>query len=1509
MKIVKVFAKTLVVIFFSISLLLVILQNSAVQTHLAKVGSAFLSSKMGIEMSIEKLRISGLLQISLKNVHLKDHHNNPLIFFKKAYIDISMLAGVTEFIHISKLEIDSAYVHLRKYPNEDQLNLINVFVVNDTTEENTQDTLSANPLKIKLDHLKLSSTHFIYEDIDKSDDLNFGIDYADMDISNINLEIKDAKIISDSISANILALAAKEKSGFVLKNFEGNAIVSSSIVKIDDLFIQTVNSDLKLNLRFDYKNWSDYTEFIDNIALTASIAPSKLEMKDLSYFAPTLRGMNDLIRISGQVEGPIRNLKGRELDIAYGSATGFNGRLQIIGLPNIYESFINTNIKSFSTNINDIKSFKLPGEKGFADLPEEIEKLGKIRVKGRFVGFYNDFVSKAEVYTELGKLATNIQFTNNVEEDIIYYNGKLEARDFDLGLFLDNPQEFGEINMDVDVNGKGLSLENIQTEVKGRIDSIVYRKELLNTIFLDAKLEKNAFKGSMSIEDNLINAKFDGSANFDKEESFYDLKGELQDVKLAKLGLLETDSSASLSTSFNINFKGNTIDQIEGSILIDSTTFYYLDQFYFMDSLRIYSLKDTYDPSIKYLNIYSDYMAAHVKGNYNLQELPQSFSSLMVYHLKNIGYPQKIIQPDYSSYQYLDFKIDFFNLSELSDLFLPGLQVEDSVNIIGEYQQNTKEFDLNLNTASVNYNGYKLNQISFASKSTANAAEVVLDVGNLNLKEPSTEDTLALGMENISIKSNIYDSLGDYSIFWKNKGFPKNEADIRGSFFFDNSKTFVLGMDLFDVKVNNANWNLERKSKILFDSASISFDSLSFMSKEQQLMLNGALAKAETRMFNASFKNFDIAAFNILLKSAGLKLAGKLTGSFELIDVYNNPGFTADMSLKDFELNDEKLGFADINSYWDSDESIFIDLKLNNEGNKGIYQPLSVKGIYYPNNNNEQLNIDVSLQNQSLSFLNPFLESFIADLEGFATGNVKINGTINKPNLKGEINLARTQLRIKYLNTLYSLSGTLNLTNKILAFENVNLYDTTGNQAILSGGLTHNSLKDFGIDLKLIPEKFVALNTTAGMNELFYGNAVVSGEIAIIGPFDNIFLDIKAKTERGTDLKIPISNTLDVSENRFIIFVNSEDTTTQEANQNFVPELSSFSLNMEINISNSAKVELFLPSDIGEIQSRGSGELNMSLSRTGNFRMSGDYRVSDGLFFFRIGNLLNRRFDLNEGGRISWTGDPYTGELNMSANYQLKTSLNSLGLEQDSSFRNRVPVNCRIGLSGPIMDPSLKFNFDLPKSTEEVKQFVYTKIDTTNPSEMSQQMLSLLVFNSFSFNSGANNSLGSSVSGSSFQIVANQVSNWLSQISRNVDIGINYRPGNDLTNEELEVALSTQLFDERVTIDGNFGYQNAQNNPNTNTSGIVGDINVEVKLTNDGRLRLKAFNRTNTVDLLDNTSPYTQGVGIFYRKEFNSLKELFTNQRKEQREKEEAAKLRAKALKPDEKEKKDTNQK
>jgi hypothetical protein len=344
----------------------------------------------------------------------------------------------------------------------------------------------------------------------------------------------------------------------------------------------------------------------------------------------------------------------------------------------------------------------------------------------------------------------------------------------------------------------------------------------------------------------------------------------------------------------------------------------------------------------------------------------------------------------------------------------------------------------------------------------------------------------------------------------------------------------------------------------------------------------------------------------------------------------------------------------------------------------------------------------------------------------------------------------------------------------------------------------------------------------------------------------------------------------------FITFVNHKDTLPEKFEIKQIKELSNFSLNMDLSLNPNARVEIILPEDLGNIQGEGYGDLNLNMNRAGNFTMAGDYQINKGSFLFTVKNVYKKRFDLVTGSSISWTGDPYAGELGMKAIYHVKTSLNTLGATQDTSFRSRVPVDCVIGLNGPILNPRVKFGFEFPNSPEEVRQFVFSQIDTTNDAEMSQQMLSLLVLNSFSFSSATGNAdFASNVSGSSLQLVANQLGNWLSQISNDLDVGIKYRPGGIITNDEVEVALSTQLFDDRVSIDGNFGYQNLENMPSSNTSNIVGDINVEVKITKDGRFRLKAFNRTNIVDLFDNIAPYTQGVGVFYRKEFNFFRDLF----------------------------------
>lgn len=1476
----------------SLVLLIGVLHNHHVQSFIAKAGSSWLSSRLGVAVWVERVYISSYFNVLLENVQIKDHKEQTIITAKNIRLDYPLFKPFLGEIPIKELHIDSAFVNLVNYLDSEDLNISMLFN-NGTDSIDFMDTTTIKgerkPIRIGLEKFTLTNSRFVYKVEQEDPKEVYGMDYQYLDISGIDIEMQDIHIIDDSIVADIIRLNGKDKSGVVLTHLEGQAIVSSTSLILEDGKIFTPRSIANLDLNFHYKNWSAYLNYIDLVEMEANIQPSQLNMDDISFFAPEMKGMDNMLRLKGKVSGPVRNLKGKDLQISFGESSSFRGNVQMTGLPDIYETFCNVRIKDFSTSLADLKSFNLPGGGHIDQIPDEIGKLGRIRIKGRFTGFYNDFVTKTDFYSEIGRLKTDIRFANNILEDIVYYKGDFDARNFNLGKFLDMEKDFGNINFALNIAGKGLNIETLETQVKGRIDSLNFRDNVINTIFINAMVQENLFEGSLQLQDNLINTDFIGIIQLDSLNPSFDFVANFKDVKLGQLHLLEIDSTASLSTSIHMNFTGNDIDSFIGMIKVDSTSFDYLGDSYNMDSLHIISGKSSAITNEKYIKLSSDFINGEINGNYNLRYLANSFEKQTQNYISHFDIVDDTTNED--AEEGFKFHFALSNTERLSDLFIPNLRFPDTIHLSGDFMTFKEKLSLNVHTQNLQYNNFSLIQPAINLKAGPSQAQITFNTHEFIIKDQSNADTLKLGLDQVRFDLLFENDSMNFDVTWNNlHSHLENKGEILGGVHFLSPTSMKVGFDHAQVIINDTLWETSKYGGISIDSSKVKFDSLLFFSKNQSLLVDGSISEDAKDVFLLRFKNFNVSAFNIITQKYDIKIDGFLTGDFRLIDAYKRVNFLADLNLKQLKLNDEKIGWAEIKSTWNTDQSIFLNINLQKQGNKGIYKPLFLEGYYYPNNETDQLDMVIDMHNLSLSFLHPFLEEFVSDLEGTASGNIQINGTVNQPDLSGQLELARTQFRIIYLNTLYSVSGPLKLDNKSLAFDDVMLYDTLGNRALLNGGLTHKRLKDFGVDLKVVPENFIVLNTRKGMNNLFYGRAVVSGNVSISGPFDNIFLDIDASSKRGTYMSIPINTTLGVSENNFIVFM-SDDTTQSKEGITYKPKLASFSLNMDLSITPEARVELFLPAQLGEIQAEGSGDLNMNMSRTGNFRMSGDYRVSRGIFYFKIRNLLNRRFELNEGGSISWTGDPYNGTLGMTASYQVKTSLNSLGLEQDSSYRNRIPVDCKIGLSGPIMNPNVKFNFEFPNATEEVKQYVYTKIDTTNASEMSQQMLSLLVFNSFSFNNGTGNTnLANNVSGSSMQIVANQVSNWLSQISKDVDIGINYRPGGDLTNEEVEVALSTQLFDERVTIDGNFGYQNTQNNPSNNTSSIVGDINVEVKITPDGRFRLKAFNRTNTVDLLDNTSPYTQGVGIFYRKEFNNLKELFQNQRRQEKKKREELK-------------------
>ena len=203
-------------------------------------------------------------------------------------------------------------------------------------------------------------------------------------------------------------------------------------------------------------------------------------------------------------------------------------------------------------------------------------------------------------------------------------------------------------------------------------------------------------------------------------------------------------------------------------------------------------------------------------------------------------------------------------------------------------------------------------------------------------------------------------------------------------------------------------------------------------------------------------------------------------------------------------------------------------------------------------------------------------------------------------------------------------------------------------------------------------------------------------------------------------------------------------------------------------------------------------------------------------------------------------------------------------------------------MKNAMLNPDINFDIYLPSADEatrsKVRSVLYVSDKEENIQELNKQVFSLLVLNTFLPPPGSNASYNHAGVGSttSSELLSNQLSNWLSKISNDFDIGVNYRPGDELSNQELELALSTQLFNDRLILDGNFGLSDRQNvsNQAQNTNNLIGDLSLEYKITKDGKLRVKAFNKSNQFSLTDINSSYTQGVGWSYKEEYEDRKSV-----------------------------------
>jgi len=1467
----------LLVVFALPAFLYLILQIGFVQTMIAKKVAAYLSDKLHTEVSIGGFNVSMFFNIVLEDIVIKDKHQNTFLDSKTLILGINDFFLDRHVVSINNIVLDNTTLNMVKYKGEKTFNyqfISDYFSSNDTTKGGGQNW------KINIGSLILNNVNFKYQDQNKIPDKKI-IDFNDLELSGINTRILGLAIIEDSIYGNIRSLSLKEQSGFDLKNFSAIAKVSPAGIDLKNLHIETKGTTLSANLTFEYKDYDDFNHFVDKVKINALFKPSRIDLKDFGYFASDFSGMTDKINISGELKGKISNFKGKDFQFLYGKSTYFLGNFNISGLPDIETTYIHFNVKNFYTSQYDLQTFMLPTSSGIEhlNLPDELIRLGSVRFKGAFTGFYNDFVAYGDFYTEQGKVTTDLTLRKNRSTGQIEYNGKIASTYLNIGNILNMQDQIGTISMNADISGSGFETKSAAITMKGTIASISLRNYQYKNIKIEGDLAKQMFSGFLSINDENIKLDMNGTIDFSKDLPAFNVETNIENLRATKLHFFKLggDSTSTFASQLKLNFTGNTIDNIQGSITAKNTSFTYKGEKYLLKDFAFSNTSAT--KGDKTMKLRSDYVDADISGNFMFKDLYLSSLKLIKDYLPSYSTG---IKKNFDSIpeQNFTYFIKLKGTDTLSKLFIPDLSVSPNTVIKGSFNSKQSLLDLNITSALTKYKKISVKDF-FVSIKTINY-KINMNTGCQHLMINDS-----LGVDNITFNSVARNDSINYKLTWENNDDKiKNSGNLDGFLSLVQRPKAELKFTKANIVINDTVWTIDQGNDIVFDSSSIAIENLKFYTDNQQMKINGTISENPADKLYANFKDFNLADVKMLTSLSGFDIDGYLNGDVNVWNIYSAPNVVSNLSINNLYINSDKIGKATLISTWNNqDKTATIKADFIYEGNTGSNNPISISGSYFPEKKTDNFDLDINLTNFKLKLLEKYLSSFSSSLNGLASGKLKLKGTTKEPELTGDLYLAVKRFSIDYLNENYSFTDSVKVTKNAFIFNHLILNDGHNNTAILDGNISHKNFNDLTLDLNFRLNNFHCLNTNSTQNSIFYGTAYMSGLLAITGDVNNIKIDVSASTEKNTHIFIPISGESEISGNDYIHFVNKKSKVSNV--EDYKTDLSGIELNFDLAVTPDADIQIIFDSKIGDIiKASGSGNLKMEITTLGDFNMYGNYAIEKGDYLFTLQNVINKKFTIQKGSSISWNGNPYEGIADITAIYPVKAPLYDLYAPTgDTSAVNkkRIDVDCMLGMKGKIFNPTITFDIDLPNSDDNTKTRVSGLIN--NEEAMNQQIFSLLILQRFTDPRKLNSSaLNSSPGNTTFEFLSNQMSNWLSQISKKVDIGVNYRPGNDISAQQLEIALGTQFFNDRLSIDGNFGVSGSTTATGTSTTGktsdIVGDVNIEYKLTNDGRVLLKGYNKSNTVDLLNSNAPYTQGVGIFYRREFDSFKDLFKKKKK-----------------------------
>lgn len=1488
----------------------------SVQNYVISKVTGLISEKWGAEIGVSRIYVTPTLRLAADDFVIKDLHNQPMIYVKHVkgrFKKLKTKPFTLSFFSVTATEAD---VTLVTYEGDTMVNISAWAKKISKPKKNPKDFI------LRMDNIQLVNSRFSIANQNKQQKTPY-IDGQELDpgffeMRHIDFKATRFQVYNDDISALIKQIGYDQYFGFHLIKGSGDFQINSHMLRFDDCKLQTENSNLDLDLRFDYGVWKNLGNFLDSVNITATVRPSDFCMRDAACYAGAIRGMDDSLHFQGLVSGCVNNLKLIDFDCHYKNSTYFTGDFALKDITDFKHAIWNLDFRESYFNMNELAEFSLPKGKKLP-LPAIAKRLGYAKLNGKLAGYVPAIDAKLNIATGIGNINTDLSSKDHGEQ--VSFGGKLYSNNFNLGRLINSSKYLGQVHFNMELEGTSddpQDLPDFQNSLAAKLRGNISRIDLFGypaaDINISGRYQDKKCSAQVNSNDPRLDFIFNGLVDFSLLEPNFQTDLSLQSVKLSEIASFYTPIDSADAQGFDrliyfaqhhpnvevkldsltANILGTTLEKLNGYIGLDGLQIYNEKHPLINDRLRFTAI-NTATGLHKYI-LSSDIVNATLNTNYEYKDIKDSLLNVAYRYIPNLlpqreehGRKNKNYTENENTDRYFNFSVETFDTEPLLYIFLPELYVADHSSIDLQLDGLTQQDKINILIPQTSYKG-RFNLSNFLLNASSNKEKHLMVNMSSDSITMSNQKGAILSLHQLLFNAEVFQSAIDFQLSWKNNMDSSSQnSHLNGNFDARDKSNMIGRITDSQILLNGSNFKFNNHNAIMIQKKRIVVENLVFSDDKSSIKVNGAYSKFPDDHLMVTINNFDISAVNDFLD--GISFGGNLSANADITMRDDNRFIMGKLLASDFSLNHTTLG------------NVFLTAGIGDNGSLGfsggIFRreqaiPSTIINEYtiknYQTEQNKLANINgyylsrikrfvakANIGSLDLGFLGPFLSSFSDNITGNASGELSFIASPDSSFINGKAHVNTMTMGIKALGTVYNIENQdIEFDKKGIIFENILLKDKDNNTATLKGHIYHKLFKNIKIDLNISTQRILALNLPRNTNSSFYGNGYVSGDVQIFG--DETILNFYSgnlTTLKGSSVVFPITSSQSVSENSSIRFktivqdsviVASTDKNQMKLNFDFI-----------FNVTPETEVQVDVFAIGGTMRGNTSGPLHLVYNDDEGVNIYGTLEILSGDFLLSLENIINTKLKIVPGGQVIFNGPVADFVVHTSAYYSARTSLSNVLPSEDAQTISRTPVNAYIHLDGQLMKyPSIDFSFELPNVGQEISKSVFMAIDTTNPQNRSKQFFIFLLTNQFMPDNATSQDISSTMESGGIGIVTNMVNNFLSRQMKHGGIGIVYKSGNEQNATEYGLNANVQFLNDRMIFETNIGYYDNSriSNGKTGIENFYGDFSLEYLITQKGNWRVKVYNFND--QYVTDSYQKVPGVGLalMYKQDFNNRKDF-----------------------------------